>query len=424
VTFYDSTLAVPAMRDVEDDQVQTGAKLLDSIGCAGCHTQTPQTGPSSIDVLANQTIHPYTDLLLHDMKATSWVTMAVLGVVMTLVVSCRGLSRGEVLTDVAESNALPLYQLFEQSTSELVTATQELCDSPNEATLNQAHEALAYARGHWSRTEAIWIGPVMKRRSWAVVDWPINADEIDELIADESVVLDLERFSKGTGADQRGLGAVEYVLGYPGDSSELSTRFSARRCDYLSGVTEVIHEEAVLLRSAWVVDFENGGPFGEQFAAEEAMVLDSLINDSLFLLEDIADRELGPAIGATGDEADIDAIIEGPSSLGTADIAGHLMGLRSMLIGDGFGDGIAPLLGDDIVSRLDDQFDVAEKAVGALGSPLQNQVLVNPGGIAKLRDAIKVIQVTLATEVVTRLGGTIGFSDADGDTGAQHRACR
>lgn len=69
VTFYNSTLAVPAMRDVESDQVQSGAKLFDSIGCAGCHTQTLQTGSSSIGVLANQTIHPYTDLLLHDMGA-------------------------------------------------------------------------------------------------------------------------------------------------------------------------------------------------------------------------------------------------------------------------------------------------------------------------------------------------------------------
>ena len=67
VTFYNSTLAVPAMRNSEDDQVREGADLFDSIGCASCHTQTIETGAAAIDVLANQTIHPYTDLLLHDM---------------------------------------------------------------------------------------------------------------------------------------------------------------------------------------------------------------------------------------------------------------------------------------------------------------------------------------------------------------------
>jgi CxxC motif-containing protein (DUF1111 family) len=67
VTFYNSTLAVPAMRDVDDDQVNQGARLFAEMGCASCHTQTMQTGVSDIDVLANQTIHAYTDLLLHDM---------------------------------------------------------------------------------------------------------------------------------------------------------------------------------------------------------------------------------------------------------------------------------------------------------------------------------------------------------------------
>ncbi len=31
---------------------------------------------------------------------------------------------------------------------------------------------------------------------------------------------------------------------------------------------------------------------------------------------------------------------------------------------------------------------------------------------------VKAIQVTVATDVVSKLGVTIGFSDADGDTGA------
>jgi len=32
-----------------------------------CHTPTLLTGDSDVDALAHQTIHPYTDLLLHDM---------------------------------------------------------------------------------------------------------------------------------------------------------------------------------------------------------------------------------------------------------------------------------------------------------------------------------------------------------------------
>ncbi|MEM7288365.1 MAG: di-heme oxidoredictase family protein [Actinomycetota bacterium] len=67
VTFYNRTLSVPAMRDTDTDAVQDGAELFTEIGCASCHTTTHTTGPSDVATLADQTIHPYTDLLLHDM---------------------------------------------------------------------------------------------------------------------------------------------------------------------------------------------------------------------------------------------------------------------------------------------------------------------------------------------------------------------
>lgn len=69
VTFYASTLAVPAQRNPDDPQVIQGQALFDSANCSGCHMPTLQTGEHAINALSNQTIHPYTDLLLHDMGA-------------------------------------------------------------------------------------------------------------------------------------------------------------------------------------------------------------------------------------------------------------------------------------------------------------------------------------------------------------------
>lgn len=66
-TFYIQTLAVPARRDWDDPQALRGEALFESTGCAACHTPTFQTGNHGIASLAGQTIHPYTDLLLHDM---------------------------------------------------------------------------------------------------------------------------------------------------------------------------------------------------------------------------------------------------------------------------------------------------------------------------------------------------------------------
>ena len=68
VTFYVQTLAVPARRNVDDPQVKQGEQLFAEAQCASCHTPTLRTGVlAGVPSVSNQTIHPYTDLLLHDM---------------------------------------------------------------------------------------------------------------------------------------------------------------------------------------------------------------------------------------------------------------------------------------------------------------------------------------------------------------------
>ena len=67
VTFYCQTLGVPAPRNITNENVRRGAKLFEQLECAKCHIPKMQTGYSSIATLANQTIYPYTDMLLHDM---------------------------------------------------------------------------------------------------------------------------------------------------------------------------------------------------------------------------------------------------------------------------------------------------------------------------------------------------------------------
>ncbi len=67
VVFYIRTLKVPPRRHIDNPDVMAGEALFSQIGCQGCHVPTLVTGPSHIPALNKKTIHPYTDLLLHDM---------------------------------------------------------------------------------------------------------------------------------------------------------------------------------------------------------------------------------------------------------------------------------------------------------------------------------------------------------------------
>ena len=64
---YVQAIAVPAMRDIDDQTVYEGAAQFIDAGCASCHVPRFETGESEIEALSGQTIHPFTDLLLHDM---------------------------------------------------------------------------------------------------------------------------------------------------------------------------------------------------------------------------------------------------------------------------------------------------------------------------------------------------------------------
>jgi len=71
VTYYTQTLGVPATAELSSSRiVRQGVKLFNQLECASCHVAKQKTGnnPDAVAaVINNQTIWPYTDLLLHDM---------------------------------------------------------------------------------------------------------------------------------------------------------------------------------------------------------------------------------------------------------------------------------------------------------------------------------------------------------------------
>jgi len=68
LTFYLQVLAVPAPRRGSTTDTARGAALFAAIGCTSCHSPTFTTGDfPAVPALAHQAIHPFTDLLLHDM---------------------------------------------------------------------------------------------------------------------------------------------------------------------------------------------------------------------------------------------------------------------------------------------------------------------------------------------------------------------
>lgn len=67
ITFYQQVAGIPPARNQDDSFVIRGKELFKSVGCDSCHVMTLTTGDTALATVANQEIHPFTDLLLHDM---------------------------------------------------------------------------------------------------------------------------------------------------------------------------------------------------------------------------------------------------------------------------------------------------------------------------------------------------------------------
>jgi len=101
VIFYIRTLAVPARRKIADPAVVRGKEIFAEAKCVSCHIQTAKTKTDvRFPEASNQTIHAYTDLLLHDMGSgladnrptynatgTEWRTPPLWGIGLTQIVN-------------------------------------------------------------------------------------------------------------------------------------------------------------------------------------------------------------------------------------------------------------------------------------------------------------------------------------------------
>ncbi|MCS0434474.1 di-heme oxidoreductase family protein [Vibrio diabolicus] len=68
VEFYSQHLAVPIRRNMNDPSVKLGQKIFAASGCESCHKTSVKTAKRpELPALSEQLIHPYTDMLLHDM---------------------------------------------------------------------------------------------------------------------------------------------------------------------------------------------------------------------------------------------------------------------------------------------------------------------------------------------------------------------
>lgn len=302
-----------------------------------------------------------------------------------------GPSRSDALAAIADDLLIPGYETASESVSQVTTAVENLCSGGGNEEIAALNDQVVNARLDWARTEAMWVGPVMNDRGWALVDYPIDPEGIDELIADGELTLDVDTVSRRVAAGERGLGAIEHIISNGQVPSE-------RECEYMGSVSEVASGEIDKVIAAWT---EGPEPYRAMFVDQTDESINLYVNDSFDLLRSLSN--LNP------DE-------EGPNGDGVEIAQARLDSLRVALLGNETSPALSEFLDDDLQMRLQSAFDEASTALSDIPGSLSSASEAAPESITAAEDAIEEIRRIETTEVVSELGVTVGFSDSDGDS--------
>ena len=343
--------------------------------------------------------------------------LAALAGLALLLASCSGgPSHSDVVADLTDRVIAPSYVRAADAMAALADATEQLCATPGTESLAEAQQAWRRARIAWKSTAATWFGPVMQRRSESFVDWfPIDRDRIERTAAREQPVSPRD-IRQTLAATQRGLGAIEHLLF--ADRADEALRRQPGRCAYTAALADVAATEVRQTSEDWERSYANIFKGEAALGIDAAEAVAMLVRAQVFLVREVTQIQLGPALGANGIEQDPSAAPAGPAGHWAQDLRAQIEGMEDVYSGAGglgVGDLVA-VLSEEANQRMLDSLAAVLTAIGELPKSLSGAAGDRDPEAQALYDALVELGRTLNTEVVSLLGISVGFSDNDGDS--------
>lgn len=360
-----------------------------------------------------------------------------LGVLLALGAGCAPVplsdgARRVALQQTTEQVILPTYAELEDRAAELSGLLNELEAEPSGYDVSRLRQAFFDVRAPLQEAQAFGFGPAATLHSDAALDQsPIDPGKIEQELAGEAELSVAHLRSQG--ANKRGLHAIEYLL-FPEDDAELERALredsaaGARRRQFLRAAGQIIADGAAELEVAWAADgadyarrfSEPGG--ADSVSSSVQAGLDTLLNESVFLSELVANDKLGAPLGAeNGGEIDVAAQESERSGASIADMLGNLRGIRNVYFAARDGSSAASLsslvrdrnASSDAHARA--ALEAAEQSLLAMPEPFTRALLEEPETVNAAFEAMKTLKRVFATEVLGALGASLKFNDNDGD---------
>lgn len=379
------------------------------------------------------------------------VVAALLGVSL-LVGGCssKKLDRAALLQSIGQCtvDAVKTAQL---ASAELVTATEALASNPNQATRTEAQAAWTRAIDAWQVAELLRYGPAADRATLGgkglreeIYAWP----DLNRCLIEEQIV---SRAYEGAGfaslsTSTRGLGAIEYLLFYPGADnacgpmSTINTtgawaalsadELSRRKAAYARSAAADVATRTKELVAAWepagfLAQLAGAGRGSTLFPTQQDAI--SASAEALFFLDtELKDRKLAAPLGIAATSCMGTICPDARESLwaerGKQHVRNNLAGARLLMEGCaagsglGFDDLLEAVGASGLVTKMRTDLAAAEAAVDAIpGDSLGQALRTDRASVQRAYDAVKEVTDFLKLEFSMALAITSKRVEGDHD---------
>jgi predicted lipoprotein len=348
-------------------------------------------------------------------------------------------SKAAFLRQIADC-AVARYQDFEGQALALDEAAKANVAAPSGATAQAARNAWLAANASWQVAEIFRFGPAAR-----TADEDAGAQELrDQIYAwrfgarcpVETALVDQLYASSDFGSSlisTRGLGALEYLLFYPGSDNQCpdysainkngswaalgASETATRKRAYAQAVAADILANARKLLDAWdpargnfrkkLTQPGSGGVYPNEQAA-----LNAVWHGIFYIEKEVKDYKLGIPLGVSECAIGLcpDALESRYANVSTANIRQNYLGFRRLFqgcgrnyTGLGFDDWLDAIGASDLRDRMLTALDGAQRAIDALDPPLEVSISQNTDRVWAVYTALKELTDLLKSEFVTVL---------------------
>ena len=348
-------------------------------------------------------------------------------------------SKAAFLRQVADC-AVARYQDFEVHAVALDEAAKANVAAPSDETANAVKNAWLTANASWQVAEIFRFGPAAR-----TADEDAGAQELrDQIYAwrfgarcqFETALVDKLYASSNFGSSlisNRGLGAAEYLLFYPGSDNQCpdysainktgtwaalgASETAARKRAYAAAVAADVLKNAQKLLQAWE---PAGGNFrqkltqpgsGSVYPSEQA-ALNTIWHGIFYIEKEVKDYKLGIPLGVSECANGLcpEAIESRFANVSTANIRQNYLGFRRLFqgcganhTGLGFDDWLDAIGASELRGRMLTALDGAQRAIDALDPPLEVSITQDTARVWVVYNALKELTDLLKAEFVTVL---------------------